>query len=101
MGGKFEVNEIGDPQLLKKYADFVRCDCIDGLNMYRVSILKGRRNRQLPCTVDPQSRPRICHILDNGVHVHQDGQGGVLEIIEGAVVSDQQTPSVMPQKKGS
>lgn len=70
MGGTFEVNSICERELLKKYADFVRCDYIDGMNDYQVQILKGRRNRQLPCTVDPDGKPRICHILDNGVHVH-------------------------------
>lgn len=82
MGGTFEVNTIRDHALLKKYADFVRCDFIDGMNAYQVSIIKGRRNRQLPCVVDPAGRPRICHILDNGVHVHQYGRGGTLALIE-------------------
>lgn len=82
MGGTFAVKTIRDPELLKKYADFVRCEWIDLSNRYLVTILKGRRNRQLPCIVDPEGRPRICHILDNEVHVHQYGQAGILAIVE-------------------
>jgi hypothetical protein len=51
----------------------------DGFYDYQVDILAGRRNRA-GCSLVPHDAsadsalarpPRICHILENGVHAHQ------------------------------
>ena len=83
MGGVFEVDRIASAEqvLLSKYADLVQSTFLGDLSAhdYRITILKGRRNK-LACGVmpplvqgslQPSEPPRICHILENGVHVHQ------------------------------
>ena len=96
MAGMFEVDIITprERELLQKYHSFLTSTSLgDGFHDYRIAILDGRRNRQ-PCSVTPSiapdeqalpSEPRICHILSNGVHVHQyDGTEArrTLRIIE-------------------
>ena len=113
MPGMFEVDPFSAKEhaLLQKYHTLVASSFIDdlGSHPYRITILDGRRNRQLYSLPPPKAPneqphlsgpPRICHILSNGVHVHQyDGSEArrTLRIIE--VQPSDQMQTAIPAKQ--